>query len=259
MRSTLLAALIASVLSTTALAGPPTIPVSIKADANVTAKKQVVVSGTTNLPDETHFIVSINNDARQFHASNEVVVKSGSFRTAPLGPDSGMLPGQYEIEVMAPVPDVQPKAVRAVIGENGERLKGSLVHQSDWGAPYIEYKVRFQVGDLREGEKLDAQHRAKISAIYSETKGLLEKGVQMENVRTGTRMEDARQCGILMRQYQPQAKALRDRAMETEVYPLRLATIESISCVSCASSAKEACQRGLKALREYKGAPNNRL
>lgn len=239
-------------LTTSVLAAMPSIsPISIKTKTSITGKGQVIVSGTTNMPDKTKFIVSINNDARQFYASDEVTVTKGAFRTTPLGPVSGTLPGQYEIEVMAPVPDVQPESVRAVIGKNGENLKGPLVQQTRWGSPIIEYKTKLQIGNLTEGKHIDAQHRARTTDIYSGIKRLLNKGIQMDGVRGSTHMEDARQCGILMRQHQPQARALSDQAMETEAYPLRRAALESVSCVSCAKTAREACERGLEALLEY--------
>lgn len=243
-------------LATSVLAAMPSIPpISIKTNTSLTSKGQVIVSGITNLPDKTKFIVSINNDVRQFYASDEVTVTKGAFRTAPLGPVSGMLPGQYELEVMAPVPDAQPESVRAVIGKNGEHLKGPLVQQTRWGSPIIEYKTKLQVGKLAEGKQIDAQHHTRTTGIYSGIKHLLDKGIQMDRVRSSTHIEDARQCGILMRQYQPQARKLSDQAMETEAYPLRRAALESVSCVSCAKTAREACERGLEALLEYKQGP----
>jgi len=88
-----------------------------------------VINGKTNLPDGTEIMTSVIRKSARFMAQDRAVVRSGRFRAGPFGPASGLVPGVYEAGATMPFAFVQPPGVRAIIGDKGENLRGSLVER----------------------------------------------------------------------------------------------------------------------------------
>jgi hypothetical protein len=104
-----------------------------------------VVNGETNLPDDTELIIAISRKESSYRAQDKVKVGGGKFRSAQFGQRSGNLnPGKYMVEVLMPFPAVQTDSVRAIIGERGEKLKGSLVRHESLGN-LVKYVSSFVV------------------------------------------------------------------------------------------------------------------
>lgn len=125
-----------------------------------------VIEGTTNLPDGTKLIVSLKTPAPcrpdcQYMQS-ESTVKNGRFIAGQfesqfglehifssydpgLVRDGGMVrfqdhrlvPGTYTLEITTPMAELEPDEVRAIIGPQGENLKGPHVK---WLVPNGGYK-----------------------------------------------------------------------------------------------------------------------
>ncbi len=132
--------------------------VALQLTIDLSDKKHPFLVGKTNLPDNTKLMTSISNYEfvkgdnlyldEFFMGGNETVVSNGMFKTSPFGPITGLTDGRYTAEVMMPVPNVQPASVQAVIGKNGENLKGPLVKQSDSGGIIVSVNKEFQIGTL---------------------------------------------------------------------------------------------------------------
>lgn len=210
------------------------------------------ITGETNLPDGTEIMFGIEGKTSNFSGGDKGVVAGGRFRSAGFGPDGGLKPGQYVAEVTMPIPEVQPPQVRAVIGARGENLRGPLVKKGGIGTT-VEVQQAFQLED--GGSIRGGTDKAQVAAATGEVKEVLQavraleqQGRGMEALRRGypDDLSKVRQCGDLMRERQPQARSLRERA---EALPkpfsihLAAAATELILCVSCSRSALQNCDR----------------
>lgn len=87
------------------------------------------IQGDTNLPDGTNVMITILNGGQQ-----KTEVKGGRFQGGPFTFRGEAYPaGKYDVRIVVPVAATQPPQVRAIIGEQGERLSGPLTEMSDFG------------------------------------------------------------------------------------------------------------------------------
>lgn len=108
--------------------------VEINAQVLTTEDKRIVVNGTTNLPDSTSLLITLDNEGLGFSAEEIVNVLNGRFYTSPLGKATGLPDGNYVIQIVMPLPLMQPETVQSVIGQQGQYLTGSLVENfSEFG------------------------------------------------------------------------------------------------------------------------------
>ena len=215
------------------------------------------VSGETNLPDGTELMVGLEGKTGNFSGDDKTVVRGGRFTSSAFGPEGGLKPGQYVAEVTMPIPQVQPQPVRDVIGQDGENLRGPLVKRDGLGTT-VEVRQSFQL-DERGSAKggTDKAHvaaaAAEASEVFRAVQELERSGRDMESLRRGypNDLEKVRQCGELMRQRQPRARALCERAEglpnPVSVY-LGAAAGELVLCVSCSRSALQNCDRARSSL-----------
>ena len=92
------------------------------------------ITGETNLPNGTELMFSIEGKSVRYNGQDKSKVSNGSFESSTFSSNyNDLLVGQYEAEVLMPIAEVQPPTVRAVIGEKGEKLKGSIVKNGDLG------------------------------------------------------------------------------------------------------------------------------
>jgi hypothetical protein len=229
---------------------------TFRIETNGTRRPTIV--GETNLPDGTDLMISIDSGTIRYNASSKALVQDGHFQSETFSKsNSDLEAGQYTAEVSMPVALVQSQSVRAVIGEKGENLKGSLVEQGNLGLT-VSRKQPFQL--KADGSIILAENRTGLAtaeknafAILEQLKRLELLGRGMESLRNSQSIENARACGDLMRARQPMADDLRSKA---EVLPrpfsvwLAPIAVDLKLCLSCSSSAMNDCNRAKSNLDE---------
>jgi len=241
---------------------PFTKEVLLEIETKVEGEKATVF-GKTNLPDGLDLSVSVDDKTPgiltgQSHAT----VRNGEFSAGPFGPDAGLPNGIYIAEVIMPFPSVQSDAVRAIIGQKGEKLAGKLiVKDSILNEPSLEKQVEFFVGLDRESAQIihaerNAELKKEASYIYSELTRLVREGRAMDRLRRSEdNLELLRQCGNKMRELKPVAEDIRTRAdaLPRKYFNLGVASINITLCVTCSRGlAMDNCQMAAEALSEAK-------
>lgn len=94
---------------------------------------RLVILGKTNLPDGTEIGGSVIRREPQFIGQTKAKVEHGEFRLGPFGPSYGLGHGVYEVSATMPVARMQSAEVRAIIGANGENLRGEPVDNGPLG------------------------------------------------------------------------------------------------------------------------------
>ena len=156
------------------------------------------LSGTTNLPNETELMLSVSRAS--VSAGEKVSVSGGKF-TQDLYPNSGkpIPPGDYQVEVMTPLGDLQPGAVKAQLGSGYEALTGPLLVKGEFGR-VIEYKSQIRldgppnaVADRAARKKAYQDHVAFSERTCRSNPDTLEKltGVQLSAAQ---RAQNVRGC-----------------------------------------------------------------
>jgi hypothetical protein len=182
-----------------------------------------VVRGTTNLPPGTELIVSISDtktDGRFYHGQFDCSVKGdGTFRAGPFSNRGSSLEGEYVAEVTMPIPKTQPASVQAVIGANGEHLKGPLVKPAEILPNTVVVQVRksFAVGGedaVAEQEKRQSGHLAQCRAVYQELAKLAQE-LDDASQRSFTLAE----WGSFIRGWNARVNSIRDRIDKLERSP----------------------------------------
>jgi hypothetical protein len=225
------------------------------------------ISGETNLPEGTELSIGIEGKTSNFSGGDKAIVSGGRFRSVPFGPEGGLKPGQYVASVLTPIPQVQPAKVREAMGANGENLRGPLVKRGSIG-PTVEVEQAFQLdesGNIKSGtDKAQvAAATGEVREVYKALLALEQQGRGMETLRRGypNDLEKVRQCGDFMRERQPQAKSLRERAEGLpKPYSMHLAAAatELVLCVSCSRSALDNCDRARSSLKDAEKEINRR-
>jgi len=227
---------------------------NFKIESNGTRKPKIV--GETNLPDGTQLMFSIEGKSLKYNGQDKSTVSNGRFESSTFSLNNGDLDeGQYNAEVSMPIAQVQPASVRSVIGEKGEKLKGSLVKKSDLGIS-VSVEKPFQL--KKDGSIIFAENTSEIEntnknalTIFDSLKKLEQQGRDMESLRKNETTENIKKCGVLMRERQPIADELRSKAESLpQPYSILLtpSAIESKLSVSCMSSAIENCNRANSSL-----------
>jgi hypothetical protein len=100
----------------------------------VTREGMPWVLGTTNLPDGSILLVSLSRHEATYSAQRTAVVSNRRFTAGPFSQKGRALPpGDYEVDVVFGIARGQPSAVRDVVGENNEKITGSLVREGSIG------------------------------------------------------------------------------------------------------------------------------
>jgi hypothetical protein len=214
---------------------------------------RIMVSGATNLPEKAELSISVSNEEVGFSATGHSVVLNGTFSAGPLGPESGMNPGNYVVSVMMSVPMMgQPESVQLATGKKGEHLTGPLVKtESLFGTGnYVEYSFPFAVGSKQAIEKLQEANRKAVTEVRSALSRLLKNGRAMERYRHSNELAAIDRCREMMKEnwdqatlVQAQAEALRTKTTPEEFINLGAASIEMTMCVTCSDNALEHCDR----------------
>ncbi|TFH86438.1 hypothetical protein EQG41_12400 [Billgrantia azerbaijanica] len=122
-------------------------PVWIDASASLRGDRRLMVEGETNLPEGARLLIVVERELSGVRWQARTAVEEGRFNAGPLGSGSGLPDGGYTIHVTLPAASVQPDAVRARIGEEGEHLSGPLVTTSRHGlGQIVDYSQRYLIG-----------------------------------------------------------------------------------------------------------------
>lgn len=182
--------------------------ISVEEDSKLRPK----IIGETNLPDNTELSVTVSGKSTNFTGQDKASVQAGRFQAGPFGPSNGLNPGQYTVDVVMPIPPIQPDSVRAVIGQNGENLKGSLVTKGQLGVSVeVEQQFKITPTGITSGKTDTKEIQAALTQakeILQALKSLEQQGRSMESLRNTDDLSKVRQCGDLMRERQNRAKEL---------------------------------------------------
>jgi len=102
-------------------------------EPEVTNADQILLQGTTNLPDGTKLSTSVSSGA--FRGQDEAIVNGGRWRSGPFGPQTGLEAGTYEASVTLPYGRTQPEAIQTQLGRQLEKLTGPLMETN----PELEF------------------------------------------------------------------------------------------------------------------------
>lgn len=236
--------------------------VVLKATVREDAGRRPTVVGETNLPDGTEGIASIQSKTTKKEGSDKFTVQGGRFEAGPFSDGGqGLAPGSYTLDVTIAIAQVQPPQVKAVIGQNGENLRGPLVDRDDIGTS-VRLSQDFRLdaqGKVTAGADAGAVEKS-LQASLKEARDILQalrrlewQGREMEALR-GDDPEKLRRCGDLMRERQAAAKVLgaRAEALPRERYAILLAAAagELHLCVSCMTRATSQCDIAAGSLRD---------
>ncbi|OJA07133.1 hypothetical protein [Halomonas sp. QHL1] len=121
--------------------------VEITAHVSLRSDRRLMVEGESNLPDETLVQIIVEREISSGRWRERTRVENGVFAAGPFGPGSGFPDGGYTVQVEVSEGSVQPEAVQARIGHEGQHLAGELVSQSRHGLGQVAtYSRRFLVG-----------------------------------------------------------------------------------------------------------------
>lgn len=121
--------------------------VEIMAHVSLRSDRRLMVEGESNLPDETLVQIIVEREISSVRWRERMRVDDGVFAAGPFGPGSGLPDGGYIVRVEVSEGSVQPEAVQARIGHEGQHLVGELVSQSRHGLGQVAtYSRRFLVG-----------------------------------------------------------------------------------------------------------------
>ncbi|BBI49443.1 hypothetical protein HORIV_18640 [Vreelandella olivaria] len=121
--------------------------VEITAHVSLRSDRRLMVEGESNLPDETLVQIIVEREISSVRWRERTRIGDGEFAAGPFGPGSGLPDGGYIVQVEVSEGSVQPEAVQARIGQEGQLLAGELVNQSRHGLGQVAtYSRRFLVG-----------------------------------------------------------------------------------------------------------------
>jgi hypothetical protein len=137
----------------------PTLRAELSVSVKLMPTGEIVLSGTTNLPDGTHLMLSVDSQASvkcrrhwtrrcstYYGGQSETVVRNGRFTSGRFSHHGNAFPtGRYLAEALMPVASVQPPRVQAVIGKRGERLLGPLVKRVGFGGAIVSKTKWFRI------------------------------------------------------------------------------------------------------------------
>ncbi|TQR43387.1 hypothetical protein C7Y44_19715 [Paenibacillus popilliae] len=221
---------------------------------NVTAGK-VSLSGTTNLPDGTGLMITVSNE-NGFRAQSSTVVTSNEFITEEFSNNGQALEsGAYNVDVTMPIASVQPDAVKKIIGENSENLKGDLVKEGDLGktvnysksiivegatkvdhsAMIKEYKNKIiesykAIKDTygSHSESFDAAGWSKFAREFRESVGNLRNEIEESKLNQSDKIVLSPACADLEMLLTAYAASLQGRGDDTEIKRLKTQIEEAI-------------------------------
>lgn len=165
--------------------------VMISIDPEILPDGRVRVAGTTNLPKGTElmFTVEEKTPCGSIAQAKGSVLDSGNFQSEPLGQHEGFLEGIYQADVTMPIVRLQPPRVQQVLGEQGENLKGPLVHRGPLGVSarsVTEFAIGGDAAAIVQQERLQRCAK-KYQEWYDQLNALYAQLTKMGSERLGSR------------------------------------------------------------------------
>lgn len=131
---------------------------------------------TTNLPDTTELMISVTElNNGEYRGQTKVTVMNGEAQTEWFSNKGDALRnGEYELSISMSLPRLQSEEVQAVVGENGEFMKGEYVEKGEIEDAY--YISKTTTITLSEGASAEAkvadneEHKQIVAQFYNELK-----------------------------------------------------------------------------------------
>ena len=121
--------------------------VEMSAHVSLRSDRRLIVEGESKLTEETLVQIIVEREISSVRWRERTRIEDGVFAAGPFGPGSGLPDGGYIVRVEVSEGSVQPEAVQARIGHEGQHLAGELVSQSRHGLGQVAtYSRRFLVG-----------------------------------------------------------------------------------------------------------------
>lgn len=228
--------------------------VIIESQVQESPGRNIIVTGSTNLPDGTHLTITIENKSLGSFASSNVVVKNGSYTSGEFGGKDGLKEGIYEIEVLMPAPFVQPKSVQEIIGSEGENLSGPLVTE-DFIGVVVSTRFNYEYGAAEQIQTNYTEHSRLIKDLESEANRLISVGRNMGRLR----YSDPQACIRLMNEHRDSADELARAVSElpNSYLLLKAASIDIKMCLLCSRNSLQACSRASNNIEESRSSRSN--
>lgn len=147
----------AAVLLAMASLGAQALQVQLTAKSD--GADQPVIWGTTNLPDGTAVMVTVERPQTGYEGDQKAEVLEGKFKAGPFRPASGLSAGTYRLTVMTVAAGAQPASIRGKFGSMGDKLQGKLIKRSQYAGRQAVYTTSFQVSG-KSNAKADAKQKA---------------------------------------------------------------------------------------------------
>jgi len=216
------------------------------------ADRKATVSGDTNLPDGIE-IGATFTEPGDFGTTEhgETAVSAGHYTVSGIGPEAGLPEGRWLVDVSVPAAFTQADAVRAVIGEKGEKLTGKLVVKlDDVAGRIVRVRSSADIGGA-EGVARGAARRA------AEKQRLLDIAEQFAPLVTGAlALADgslADPCTARMRRELAVLQPLRTQ-LGSLAFPgavaLRIAGASALDCIECSPQRTARCRKARQDLEE---------
>jgi len=133
------------------------IDVKLDIDHKVSEENKLKIIISSNLPEQTNFLVTIMNDKYDYKAQDSPVLENGFAKTSWFSDNGNSLkPGDYKVSITVPLAHTQPKSVQKIIGEKGDKLTGEHVNKDDELGKYADKETIIKIEDVySEKEMMD--------------------------------------------------------------------------------------------------------
>lgn len=112
--------------------------------AAVGGEAQLMVNGSTNLPDGTELHVTLSDSLySDCRVESKVIVNGGKFTA---GPFPRMFKRECNLDIISQIAAYQPARVRSIIGERGTNLAGVYVVKGSFGGLIVSYADSMTLG-----------------------------------------------------------------------------------------------------------------
>ncbi len=203
--------------------------VSLSVQPEIQTNRRVIVRGKTNLPPDTFLMISVQDELRWEPPcqTKAKVLSDGTYESELLGPLSGLKDGQYLASVTMPYARYQPEAVRRVIGDSGQNLKGPLADKGTFGNT-VNAEKKFSVGgeDAAETQtarlKNDLEQYGDLTTQIKELFSRLKKTKSKRLLDDQNNLADFREWRAFARQFRSDLEAFQKCVDNIESLEARL-------------------------------------
>ena len=222
-----------------ALIAPARIPLEgdVTIEVNVTElpNKSVQVHGMTNLPTGTDLMLSIIDTIEgdlegQLKCS---VAADGSFEAGPFTAGDGFEDGIYVVEVLMPIPPVQPDNVKKFLGEGGEKLTGPLVEKDSLGDYFtVSTTKEFTIGGAQAAQAQHERLEERIKEYEEWVKKIVALHTRLQAAIPSRQKPDAGTFGgewnKFGQEFAREVQSLKDKALQMPLGPARMSIYLSL-------------------------------